>query len=230
MNVATTFSEIGRRQAEVRKFLGLTQADMAARIGVPMRTLSDNERGISVAGGRVLAAYCTLGIRSDWLLTGQGKPFSNETPQHIQDMIEAADEGQIALAHFETSDIRESYLVTSDERRHLSRVSLNQELCADFCGTSDLGLPDSLRLFTIEDHQGGILIVDAGRTRADHGGFFALILSGRISARHVQSIGEEQVAIMQALNTSRIDQIRQTNDLTAVGAIVGSLSGSDAQS
>jgi transcriptional regulator with XRE-family HTH domain len=223
MNEEPNYAEIGRRQAEARKLLGLTQAEMADKIGVPMRTISDNERGVSVAGGRVLAAYCDLGIRSDWLLTGGGKPFSPDAPPYIRDMIEAADDGQIALAHFERTDIRQSYLIGAEERRYLSRISLSRELCAKICGTDDLGLSSAFRLFTMEDDQHGLFIADGGVTTISIDGSYIVLSDTMLCVRRVQPIHDGQLAVMTANDRSKVDAVTNRSDIMSVGIVVGTL-------
>jgi len=197
---------------------------MADKIGVPMRTISDNERGISVAGGRVLAAYRDLGIRSDWLLTGGGKPFSADAPPYIRDMIEAADDGQIGLAHFERTDIRQSYLIGAEERRYLSRISLSRELCTKMCGTDDLGPPSAFRLFTIEDDRRSLCIVDGGVTTVSIDGAYIVVSDRRLTVRRVQPLDDGQLAVMSAVDRNKVDDIRKHADITSIGLVVGLLS------
>ena len=63
-------ANIAGRMAEVRTRLGLTQKDMAEKLGIPYRTLQDGERGIAKPGAATLAAYADQGVDLNWLVTG----------------------------------------------------------------------------------------------------------------------------------------------------------------
>ncbi|HAE00579.1 MAG TPA: hypothetical protein DCL95_16155 [Rhodospirillaceae bacterium] len=223
MIMKSEHTEIGHRQVEVRKQLGLTQADMADQLGIPIRTLSDNERGISISGGKVLTAYAELGISVDWLLTGYGKPFREDAPRNIRNLIEAADGGHIALAHFHRNDIRSSYLVSAEERRDLSRISMTHEMSAILCGTDDLGLPDAFRLFTIAEGDNRLLIGDARFDAVLQSGQYIFVADKTLNPYHIQALPEDRLAIMSATDPTRVDDVRNTSDLTPIARIVGSL-------
>ncbi|UUX51852.1 helix-turn-helix transcriptional regulator [Nisaea acidiphila] len=59
------------RLREARQQLGLTQAKLAERFGIPYRTVQDGELGHSTPGARVLAAYAQHNVDVNWLLTGK---------------------------------------------------------------------------------------------------------------------------------------------------------------
>ena len=77
---------LAERLREARHRLGLTQADLAERLGIPYRTLQDGERGLSLPGARILEAYARENVDINWLLTGiavrtnSGRPSRTETP------------------------------------------------------------------------------------------------------------------------------------------------------
>ncbi|WP_169400898.1 helix-turn-helix domain-containing protein [Thalassobaculum salexigens] len=77
---------LAERLREARHRLGLTQADLAERLGIPYRTLQDGERGLSLPGAKILEAYARQNVDINWLLTGiavrtnSGRPSKTETP------------------------------------------------------------------------------------------------------------------------------------------------------
>ena len=77
---------LAERLREARHRLGLTQADLAKRLGIPYRTLQDGERGLSLPGAKILEAYARENVDINWLLTGigvrtnSGQPSRTEAP------------------------------------------------------------------------------------------------------------------------------------------------------
>jgi transcriptional regulator with XRE-family HTH domain len=66
-------SEIGERLREWRQALGLTQAQLAERLGVHIGVLKKYEQGVNVPGGEPLGALARTGVNVNWLLTGEGE-------------------------------------------------------------------------------------------------------------------------------------------------------------
>ncbi|VAX06686.1 hypothetical protein MNBD_ALPHA03-2002 [hydrothermal vent metagenome] len=62
--------QISDRLKSVRTQRALTQHQMAEVLGVPYRTLQDNERGRVQPGATTLAAYAAVGVDLNWLVTG----------------------------------------------------------------------------------------------------------------------------------------------------------------
>jgi transcriptional regulator with XRE-family HTH domain len=67
-----TKGQIGARLRAWREGLGLTQAQMAQRTGIPLGVLKKYEQAVSVPGGEALAAIARTGVNMTWLLTGDG--------------------------------------------------------------------------------------------------------------------------------------------------------------
>ena len=60
---------LGARIRIMRQFFGLTQAELAARTGLPKATIASYETGKRAASGKNLIALSrTLGVSTDWLL------------------------------------------------------------------------------------------------------------------------------------------------------------------
>jgi transcriptional regulator with XRE-family HTH domain len=68
-NVAMT---IGQRLKQVRKERGLTQVELAARVGMKQSTLSDLELGKSAGTTNLAVVASVLGVNALWLETGRG--------------------------------------------------------------------------------------------------------------------------------------------------------------
>ncbi|GAB4173852.1 MAG: helix-turn-helix transcriptional regulator [Rhodocyclaceae bacterium] len=66
-------TEIGARIKQWRHALGLTQAELAQRLGVHIGVLKKYEQGLNVPGGDALAAIAKTGVNMTWLLTGEGE-------------------------------------------------------------------------------------------------------------------------------------------------------------
>ncbi|WP_333709417.1 helix-turn-helix transcriptional regulator [Tepidimonas ignava] len=64
---------IGSRLRQWRITLGLTQAQLAERLGVHIGVLKKYEQGLNVPGGEALAAIARTGVNMTWLLTGEGE-------------------------------------------------------------------------------------------------------------------------------------------------------------
>ena len=64
--------EFGRRVAELRKINGLTQEDLAEKLGVEKLHISRMERGVAACSIDLLLEMSTaLKVSTDYLLTGQ---------------------------------------------------------------------------------------------------------------------------------------------------------------
>lgn len=73
--------ELGQRLRAWRQALGLTQAQMAERLGLHIGVLKKYETGQNTPGGEALAAYARTGVNMNWLLTGEGEMFPRKAPE-----------------------------------------------------------------------------------------------------------------------------------------------------
>jgi len=65
--------EIADRLKSIRSFLGKTQKEMAATLGVSLGSWQAYEAGSSYPGGRVLGELARLGVNSNWVLLEEGE-------------------------------------------------------------------------------------------------------------------------------------------------------------
>jgi len=75
------YSDVGRRLVQLRKALGLSQAQLAERLGVHWQTILRIETGQRKVNAEVLAGLCGMGYDATWLLTGQGDMLLKDEAQ-----------------------------------------------------------------------------------------------------------------------------------------------------
>lgn len=61
---------VGKRVKEARKGAGLSQVELAKKIGVTQPTISELERGESYSSSHLITIASTCGVDPNWLLTG----------------------------------------------------------------------------------------------------------------------------------------------------------------
>ena len=66
------YGDIGNRLVQVRKDLGLSQTQLADRLGIHWQTISRVETGQRKVDAEVLVCLCEMGYDATWLLTGKG--------------------------------------------------------------------------------------------------------------------------------------------------------------
>ena len=65
------------RLKEIRKRVGITQAEFARTIGIASNTVSQIENGQRNPGGAVIKSICReFGVNETWLRTGEGDMFA----------------------------------------------------------------------------------------------------------------------------------------------------------
>jgi len=92
---------ISERIREIRRRRGLTQAELAERLGVQQKKISDIERGRTLPNPEFLIAVRErMGVTIDWLLTGEG-------PQEVSEVESALslDRGRIGRIFRELNDL-----------------------------------------------------------------------------------------------------------------------------
>lgn len=76
---------IGHRIKEARSALGMSQAQLAKRVGVSQGTIGHIEAGRNDTSKHLVVIAAALGVRAEWLQTGRGQragdwPFPGVTP------------------------------------------------------------------------------------------------------------------------------------------------------
>ena len=80
---------MNERIKELRKALGLTQAEFAERIGLKRNTVTTYEMGRNEPISSVISLICReFKVNEEWLRTGEGEMFSSE-PENALDLLAA---------------------------------------------------------------------------------------------------------------------------------------------
>lgn len=121
---------MNERLKELRKILGLTQQEMADKIGVKRNTIATYESGKVDPSSRTLADICKeFGVREEWLRTGED-PMLVELPPED----EAAKLASLLLKGYQGND--EMYgLILDIIRTYASLSEKDQKILKDFIGT-----------------------------------------------------------------------------------------------
>lgn len=90
---------IGARLKAWRHALGLTQAELAERLGVHIGVLKKYEQGLNVPGGEALAAIARTGVDMRWLLTGEGEMLPGKQEKTAENQADSASIDALAGRH-----------------------------------------------------------------------------------------------------------------------------------
>ena len=72
-------TKIGRRLKELRKTLGLTQQEIADKLGIKRNSFANYEIGRNTPLDTIIKSICReYHVREDWLRTGEGNMFSSD--------------------------------------------------------------------------------------------------------------------------------------------------------
>lgn len=121
---------MNERLKELRKILGLTQQEMADKIGVKRNTIATYESGKVDPSSRTIADICEkFDVREEWLRTGK-EPMLVELPPED----EATKLASLLLKGYQGND--EMYgLILDIIRTYASLSEKDQKILKDFIGT-----------------------------------------------------------------------------------------------
>lgn len=70
--------EMGRRLIQIRSDLYSVggAGELAQHLGVPTRTWTNYEAGVTVPAEIILMLVCRIGVKPHWLLTGKGRKYA----------------------------------------------------------------------------------------------------------------------------------------------------------
>jgi transcriptional regulator with XRE-family HTH domain len=89
---------IGQRIKHARKQIGISQAELAQKVGIKQPTLSDLENDMSKGTTKLASIAKVLRVRPYWLETGKG-PSEAEGPDNVSDSTALSEEAfAIAIA------------------------------------------------------------------------------------------------------------------------------------
>jgi transcriptional regulator with XRE-family HTH domain len=95
---------VNKRIKEIRKKLGLTQAEFAERIGSVQNTVTGYESGRRNPSNVVISSICReFNINEEWLRTGSGDMFSDEASSlssELKDRFRLSDGAALLIEKF----------------------------------------------------------------------------------------------------------------------------------
>ena len=77
---------MNNRIREVREKMGLTQSEMAEKIGLKQSALSSIENGGTITEQNIISICCRFHVDEHWLRTGEGDPF-HETDRKWEEFL-----------------------------------------------------------------------------------------------------------------------------------------------
>lgn len=222
-------TELAGRLVEVRKRLGLTQRELAERLGVSFRGLQDNESGKSVPGGQALAGYARLGIDLTWLLLGPAGPGGEEESRRSPVSLT-----KVPLAHFLPHEIEGPYILPFEERQTRSLLQVDVEWLQRLTGRRRLGQQDRVSLCTFEMSDmemllsvpaNALVIFDAEQTEIRRGGLFVIRHGGQLSVRRLQVKHDGSIALVPDISRVLEEAVeRSVAERIVVGLVVAVVS------
>lgn len=108
-----------------RELLGITQIDMAARLGMSLRGYQDNEQGKRTAKTKVVAEFQALGIDANWLLTGEGPVRLGGQPQP-QVLTQSDFEQEFALVSRKNVEVSAGHGSSVDDEEHRDHLAFRK--------------------------------------------------------------------------------------------------------
>ncbi len=224
---------IGNRLKQVRSERNKPQKEMAAILGIPFRTLQDCERGKTMPSATTLAAYSTIGVDMNWVITGRNDHFENPT-QHIEEVAASnkktvCDE-LIPIPWFAADDIRKSYIVDEEFKHQTAKIALlkseilrlSHRHYGDPTGHFELAsttIPcsDINRLNEIC----GLVLFDLLDTKLKDPGYVVCVENGILVVKHLQRLSNGTM-IRLGLHTAA-PVIIEPKSVRVVGRVVGNI-------
>lgn len=205
----------GGRFRELRNLLGLTQEQMARRLGVTTATYNRYEKGHREPTVGLLYRMAKLapGINAEWLLTGTGDPFDSEESHRESSFLRVPLlVGTFAGEALDIGQLSPNWLIA------FNREWVRGELKCD---------PDSLFLMEMAGDSmaptilpGDLVLVQRDSDIPSHDAIHVLRVGGAIQVRRLQWLSPEQVEILPD-NSLYKGRIMSPGELSQGGSLVG---------
>ena len=83
---------MNERMKELRKTIGITQQELADKLGLKRNTIATYEIGKAIPSDRVISDLCNkYSVNEEWLRSGNGEMFkqpSDEVGHYVEDLLE----------------------------------------------------------------------------------------------------------------------------------------------
>lgn len=107
---------MNNRLKEVRKRLGLTQQELADKLGVTLNSVGYWERGVNNITARVVNQICTLfNVNKEWFVNGTGEMFKVTNQEVIDNLNQRLD----GLSEAEIEFLRKWLQLSYEERVYI---------------------------------------------------------------------------------------------------------------
>jgi len=104
LNIGDNYAmNVGERVRQARKEKGMTQGELASKVGIRQPTLSELEKGDSNSTGHIAKLAAALGVSALWLETGRGHK-SLGAPAANYDRDELANVALLVRQYYEATD------------------------------------------------------------------------------------------------------------------------------
>lgn len=123
MDIDRLKQEISGRFRVARDALKMTPPALATAVGAAAQTIRDYEDGKSIPGGAVFAGLCDLGINANWVLTGKGNMWLDNSPGAAQPEVGYA---TLQIDSVLLQKVIDYYNVWQRENSELVRIDANK--------------------------------------------------------------------------------------------------------
>jgi transcriptional regulator with XRE-family HTH domain len=213
-------TELAERLIAAREELGLTQRELAEKLGIGWRSVQEYEQGRAVPGGSALAGYAGLGVDATWLLIGEREVEPKVPTAARQTDIVAIPHAGVPDGGKKGKHPQEELWNLRVHRSVLERVGIPE------------GHMRSLVTALLEDDamgpempRGSLVIADREQPNLGVDGTYALKLGDRIVVRFVRSRldGEIEVSGLNPTWPAESVGALKANRQSVVGRVVGVL-------
>lgn len=196
-------TDIADRIAEARRRLKLSQKEMSDRLGMPLRTYQDNERGTSPPGSKLLTGLAENGFDGNWLLLGTGEPTRKVGERVLG----------IHVPVLRADETRDSYAYTDDEARQHAILAMLPETAARLTGSevSDVNGSHCLAAIEMSDSsmeplipEGSLVLFEPSDSSIEPDGICVIAQGDGLAVRHCQLMPNGTLATL-ALRDRKIE-------------------------
>lgn len=219
---------------QAREHLGMSQQELADKIGVSKRGIQDNETRNRVPGGEVINGFVGLGINANWLLSGDGEMLISSmapaSPMQQSMSMTAAElyPGYVALPLY--NDVRaaaghgavngheqaDDALMFKEDWIRYELGAKAQDLC--LIRVSGDSMEPTLRA-------GDVILIDHRACRPDREGIYIMRVGEMLLVKRLQALPGGKIRVASdnpAFDPWTLDQDELGTEVLVVGRVVWS--------
>lgn len=226
--------ELKDRLRQTRKKKGLTQTDVAKKVGITQATYSELERGLVKSSGKIVEISQVLGVDANWLATGQGEmslpietsnaQLSNKTFAVWSDGDEPPD-GMIPISYLNTVVASMGHGYINDEPNDGLKLWFRQETITS-CNVN----PEFAKAITVRGEsmlpeltEGQVIAIDTSAKRIFDGEIYAFRVGDELKIKYLFKQGDGFKAVSRNDDKLRFPdeyytaQDIETNNIEIIG-------------